>query len=87
MVFVLSFQMSFVAPNILSTRYTGEVKGVRLQRAFYTMMLLHFVVTDPPTNCCYTLLLQTCWGTTDVVVPLTRSRQHLLLTCPLAVTL
>ena len=55
MVFVLSFQMSFVAPNIPSTRYIREVKGVLLQQAFYAMMLLHtrwkIVVTDSLANC------------------------------------
>ena len=51
MVFVLSFDMLFLAQNIPSTRHTGAAKGVLLQQAFYTMILLHFAVTDPLANC------------------------------------
>ena len=79
MVFVLSFQMSFIAPKVPSTKFTGAVKRVLLQQS------------DVVTPCYYKpvdkLSLQTRWRTAETFVPLTGSHQHLLLICPLDVTL
>ena len=83
MVFVLSFQMSFIAPNILSMKFTGAVKRVSLQQndvvtpCYYkpsSKLLLHSAVTDLLVNYWYSCTIE--W-----------SCQHLLLIYPLAVTL
>ena len=67
MVFMLSFQMSFVAQKISDTKFTGVVQIVLLQQSNVVTPCCYI----PANNYCYALLLQIRWKTVDTVVPLT----------------